>query len=89
MCNPWNHRDPFGFVQFFSTEGGLVVHASTSPTKRLALNTDTGGDAHRRTCNFPFSEWHEAKPRTSIAADKSDRRHLALFVVSWLWNFGL
>ena len=33
--------------------GGLVVHASTSPTKRLALNTDIGGDAHRRTCNFP------------------------------------
>ena len=23
--------------------GGLVVHASTSPTKRLALNTDIGG----------------------------------------------
>ena len=38
--------------------GGLVVHASTSPTKRLALNTDIGGDAHRRTCyfHFPFSE---------------------------------
>ena len=33
--------------------GGLVVHASTSPTKRLALNTDIGGDAHRRTCYFP------------------------------------
>ena len=41
---------PFGFVRFaFSlwvTAGGLVVHASTSPTKRLALNTDIGGDAH-------------------------------------------
>ena len=34
--------------------GGLVVHASTSPTKRLALNTDIGGDAHRRTCNLSF-----------------------------------
>ena len=63
---------------FFSR--GLVVHASTSPTKRLALNTDIGGDAHRRTCNFPFSEWHEAKPRTSLAADMSDRRHFDLFV---------
>ena len=50
---------PFGlfcFVLFLAldfTAGGLVVHASTSPTKRLALNTDIGGDAHRRTCiNF-------------------------------------
>ena len=77
VCAPCNHRDPFGF--FFSA-GRLVVHASTSPTKRLALNTDIGGDAHRRTCNFPFSEWHEAKPRTSLAADMSDRRHFDLFV---------
>ena len=29
-----------------------------------------------------FSEWHEAKPRTSLAADMSDRRHLDPFVVS-------
>ena len=41
----------FFFVQFQSA-GGLVVHASTSPTKRLALNTDIGGDAHGRTCFF-------------------------------------
>ena len=80
VCNPWNHRDPFGLfsvwlLSFHFTAGGLVVHASTSPTKRLALNTDIGGDAHRR-----FSEWHEAKPRTSLAADMSDRRHFALFV---------
>ena len=27
-----------------------------------------------------FSEWHEAKPRTSLAADMSDRRHFDLFV---------
>ena len=67
-------------LDFFFSAGGLVVHASTSPTKRLALNTDIGGDAHRRTCNFPFSEWHEAKPRTSLAADMSDRRHFDLFV---------
>ena len=85
VCNPWNHRDPFGLfsvwlLSFHFTAGGLVVHASTSPTKRLALNTDIGGDAHRGTCNFPFSEWHEAKPRTSLAADMSDRRHFALFV---------
>ena len=67
VCNPWNHRDPFGFAQFFSTAGGLVVHASTSPTKRLALNTDIGGDAHRRTCTFSnISAWQEAKPRTSF-----------------------
>ena len=54
VCHPWNHRDAlnaFAVVHF--TAGGLVVHASTSPTKRLALNTDIGGDAHRRTCNFP------------------------------------
>ena len=36
------------FFPLFSR--GLVVHASTSPTKRLALNTNIGGDAHRRTC---------------------------------------
>ena len=46
----------FGFVRFAFpvcvTAGGLVVHASTSPTKRLALNTDIGGDAHRRTCSL-------------------------------------
>ena len=37
------------FQQFptIQQQGGLVVHASTSPTKRLALNTDIGGDAHR------------------------------------------
>ena len=60
VCNPWNHRDPFGLVRFaFSlcvTAGGLVVHASTSPTKRLALNTDIGGDADRRTCIFSFPD---------------------------------
>ena len=40
---------------FLFSTGGLVVHASTSPMKRLALNTDIGGDAHRRTClNFNF-----------------------------------
>ena len=33
-----------------------------------------------RTCLFQ-TEWHEAKPRTSLAADLSDRRHFALFVV--------
>ena len=59
VCNPWNHRDPFGLfsawlLSFHFTAGGLVVHASTSPTKRLALNTDIGGDAHRRTCIFLF-----------------------------------
>ena len=32
----------------------------------------------QRTCIF--SEWHEAKPRTSLAADMSDRRHFDLFV---------
>ena len=54
-------------LSFFSTAGGLVVHASTSPTKRLALNTDIGGDAHRRTCTFSnISAWQEAKPRTSF-----------------------
>ena len=26
--------------------GGLVVIASTSPTKRLAIDTDISGDAH-------------------------------------------
>ena len=75
--------DLLGLLSYFLTvvpAGGLVVHASTSPTKRLALNTDIGGDAHRRTCIFPFSEWHEAKPRTSLAADMSDRRHFDLFV---------
>ena len=41
----------------FFRAGGLVVHASTSPTKRLPLNTDIGGDAHRRTCLiFTFAE---------------------------------
>ena len=64
VCHPWSHRDAFAVVHF--TAGGLVVHASTSPAKRLALNTDIGGDAHRRTCYFPFPfEWREAKPRTS------------------------
>ena len=68
VCNPWSHRGPFGFC---FTAGGLVVHASTSPTKRLALNTDIGGDAHRRTCTFSstfsnISAWQEAKPRTSF-----------------------
>ena len=52
VCNPWNHRDPSDCFELLA--GGLVVHASTSPTKRLALNTDIGGDAHRRTCNFLF-----------------------------------
>ena len=33
----------------------------------------------QRTCIF--SGWHEAKPRTSLAADMSDRRHFALAVV--------
>ena len=49
--------DLLGLLSYFLTvvpAGGLVVHASTSPTKRLALNTDIGGDAHRRTCIFPF-----------------------------------
>ena len=81
VCNPWNHRDPFGFVQFFSTEGGLVVHASTSPTKRLALNTDIGGDAHRRTCTFSNGfpngmrlspEPHSADCARAIAVNLSD-----------------
>ena len=50
-----------GLTRFIGTCWSLsfsVVHASTSPTKRLALNTDIGGDAHRRTCyfHFPFSE---------------------------------
>ena len=66
VCKPWNHRS---FWILFHSRG--VVHASTSPTKRLALNTDIGGDAHRRTCTFSstfsnISAWQEAKPRTSF-----------------------
>lgn len=32
------------------TQGGPVVHATTNPTKKLALNTGILEDAHRRTC---------------------------------------
>ena len=49
----WVYAGVIFFWAVDFTAGGLVVHASTSPTKRLALNTDIGGDAHRRTCiNF-------------------------------------
>ena len=78
VCNPWNHRDPFGLFCFVFasdfTAGGLVVHASTSPTKRLALNTDIGGDAHRRTRIFPFPDGMRLSPEPH-SADKYDRRH--------------
>ena len=37
---------------FSNSAGGLVVHASTSPTKRLAWDTDITGDVHWRTCQF-------------------------------------
>ena len=54
VCAPCSPRDPLGLRLTVSSfkAGGLVVHASTSPTKRLALNTDIGGDAHRRTCFY-------------------------------------
>ena len=38
-----------GGLSVFSA-GGLVAHASTSPTKRLVLNADVDVVAHRRTC---------------------------------------
>ena len=37
---------------FSNSAGGLVVHASTSPTKRLAWDTDITGDVQWRTCQF-------------------------------------
>ena len=63
MCNPWNHRDPFGFC---FTAGGARDHASLALTKTLALvcEIDLG-----RQVDVPaisnFFEWLEAKPRTS------------------------
>ena len=58
--------DPFQTC--FIVAGGLVVHASTSPTKRLACDTDITGDVQWRTChsfcNFNLSVWQGAKPRT-------------------------
>ena len=35
-----------GFIPMNFQAGGLVVIASTSPTKRLAIDTDISGDAH-------------------------------------------
>ena len=74
---PLESQGSFWIVLAFSfsfAAGGLVVHASTSPTKRLALNTDIGGDAHRRTCNCPFPDGMRLSPEPH-SADKYDRRH--------------
>ena len=41
VCNPWNHRDPFGFFRFAFpfcfTAGGARDRASLALTKTLAL----------------------------------------------------
>ena len=41
VCNPWNHRDPFGFVRLtfslYVRAGGARDRASLALTKTLAL----------------------------------------------------
>ena len=50
MCNPWNHRDPFGFVRFvflllvFATVGGSWTHGWHEPMKTHPCRCDTRPD---------------------------------------------
>ena len=70
--------DLLGLLSYFLTvvpAGGLVVHASTSPTKRLALNTDIGGDAHRRTCIFRTLRKWNPRPACGTAFSSAPCSH--------------
>ena len=47
VCEIRHHmRNNYFGSRFYNAAGGLVVNASTSPTKRLAYDTDISGDAH-------------------------------------------
>jgi hypothetical protein len=58
----WGHtlflrvsRSSWYLPNMFHSSRGLVVHASTSPTKKLACDTEITGDVQWRTCHsFPF-----------------------------------
>ena len=67
VCNPWNHRDPFGFAQLFSIAGGTWSRdrAGANEDTYLLLVISTGDVLSTYLQMFPFSAWREAKPRTS------------------------
>ena len=45
VCNPWNHRDPFGFFWFvYVTAGGSWTHGWHEPTKTHPCRRDTRPD---------------------------------------------
>ena len=56
------------------TAGGLVVHASASPTKRLASNTD----AHQRTCFQHCLQWSAASSYYPMTTDIAQTLQQAL-----------
>ena len=55
VCEIRYHMRNHYFGLRFYNAAGLVVNASTSPTKRLAYDTDISGDAHWSTCIFHFN----------------------------------
>ena len=64
VCDPWNHRDPFGFC---FTTGGQWSFQQSLPNKDTADRMwYDSGTLESRTCNFPLYVWQEAKARISI-----------------------
>ena len=73
--------DCFSFtVVFLVQQGAGVCFRCLQPTKTHLSHSDIVLGRQNYVPAFS-TEWHEAKPRTSLAADLSDRRNFALFVV--------
>ena len=44
MCNPWNHRDPFGFAQLFSIAGGPSMYCARWSNEAATVHADIWPD---------------------------------------------
>ena len=90
VCNPWNHRDPFGFFRFAFlfcfTAGGSGPFSSHCLTKTLLIGCDMtlGRQSHVPAISF-LSDWHEAKPRTSLGRQVRPSSLCRFVVALRLW----
>ena len=88
LCNPWNHRDPFGLflllVFSFCCRGTqhFTGTVSNEATSEMGYPAWPAG----RTCEFSFlSAWHEAKPRTSLGRQVRPSSLCRFVVALRLW----
>ena len=97
VCNPWNHRDPFGLAQlafffssFYHSRGAVNLIPSTAQRRRWFEIVKREGTPSCVPAIFQFSAWREAKPRTSktwyfmLLQTRTERRQLVVSSVRGL-----